>query len=92
MHGMIKSVVSERFPLLDPDGSDSYMRCLYSNNLHEAVTGTHEFIIGRHAGIPTPPSPLFLGRFAPVLRRFCAVLLRCPVSWRRDGENGRKMA
>ena len=53
MHGMIKSVVSERFPLLDPDGSDSYMRCLYSNNLHEAVTGTHEFIVGRH-GIPTP--------------------------------------
>ena len=49
MHGMIKSVVVERFPLLDPDGSDSYMRCLYSNNLHEAVTGTHEFIIGRHA-------------------------------------------
>ena len=41
---------------------------------------------------PTPPSPLFLGRFAPVLRRFSAVPLRCPASWRRDGENGRKMA
>ena len=43
-------------------------------------------------GIPTPPSPLFLGRFAPVLRRFPAVLLCCPASWRQDGENGRKMA
>ena len=91
MHGMIKSVVSERFPLLDPDGSDSYMRCLYSNNLHEAVTGTHEFIIGRH-GIPTPLAPHFLGHFSPDLRRLFAVVLRCPASWRRDGENGRKMA
>ena len=43
-------------------------------------------------GVPTPPSPLFLGRFSPVFRRFSAVLLRCPASWRRDGENGRKMA
>ena len=43
-------------------------------------------------GIPTPPSPLFLGRFAPVLRRFSAVLLCCLASWRQDGENGRKMA
>ena len=43
-------------------------------------------------GIPTPPSPLFLGRFGPVFRRFSAVPLRCPASWRRDGENGRKMA
>ena len=43
-------------------------------------------------GIPTPPSPLFLGRYTPVLRRFPAVPLRCPASWRRDGENGRKMA
>ena len=43
-------------------------------------------------GIPTPLSPLFLGRFAPVFRRFSAVPLRCPASWRRDGENGRKMA
>ena len=43
-------------------------------------------------GIPTPLSPLFLGRFAPVFRRSSAVLLRCPASWRRDGENGRKMA
>ena len=43
-------------------------------------------------GIPTPPNPLFLGRLAPVFRRFSAVLLRCPASWRRDGENGRKMA
>ena len=42
-------------------------------------------------GIPTPPSPLFLGRFAPVLRRFSAVLLCCLASWRQDGENGRKM-
>ena len=42
-------------------------------------------------GIP-PPSPPFLGRFTPVLRRFSAVLLHCPVSWRRDGENGRKVA
>ena len=38
------------------------------------------------------PSPLFLGRFAPVLRRFSAVILCCLASWRRDGENGRKMA
>ena len=43
-------------------------------------------------GIPTPPSPLFLGHFSPVLRLFPAVPLRCPASWRRDGENGRKMA
>ena len=43
-------------------------------------------------GIPTPPSPLFLGRFSPVFRRFSAVPLRCPASWRRDGENARKMA
>ena len=47
--------------------------------------------VGDH-GIPTPLSPLFLGRFAPVFRRFSAVPLRCPASWRRDGENGRKMA
>ena len=38
------------------------------------------------------PDPLFLGRFSPVFRRFPAVPLRCPASWRRDGENGRKMA
>ena len=38
------------------------------------------------------PSPLFLGRFPPVLRRFSAVILCCLASWRRDGENGRKMA
>ena len=44
------------------------------------------------SGIPTPLSPLFLGRFAPVLRRFSAVILCCPASWRQDGENGRKMA
>ena len=44
------------------------------------------------AGIPTPLTPLFLGRFSPVLRRFSAVLLCCPASWRRDGENGQKMA
>jgi MFS family permease len=43
-------------------------------------------------GIPTPLSPLFLGRFAPVFRRFSAVVLCCPASWRQDGENGRKMA
>ena len=43
-------------------------------------------------GIPTRLSPLFLGRFSPVFRRFSAVPLRCPASWRRDGENGRKMA
>ena len=36
--------------------------------------------------------PYFLGHFSPVLRRFFAVLLRFPASWRRDGENGRKMA
>ena len=36
--------------------------------------------------------PYFLGHFSPVLRRLCAVLLRFPASWRRDGENGRKMA
>ena len=49
-------------------------------------------IIGMAMGIPTPLSPLFLGRFSPVFRRFSAVHLRCPASWRRDGENGRKMA
>ena len=43
-------------------------------------------------GIPTPLSPLFLGRFSPVLRRFSAVILCCLASWRQDGENGRKMA
>ena len=36
-------------------------------------------------------SPLFLGRFSPVFRRFSAVLSRCPASWRQDGENGRRM-
>ena len=46
----------------------------------------------KRLGIPTPPSPLFLGRFSPVLRRFSAVILCCLASWRRDGENGRKMA
>ena len=44
-----------------------------------------------HGGT-TPLSPLFLGRFAPVFRRFSAVILCCPASWRQDGENGRKMA
>ena len=43
-------------------------------------------------GNPTPLSPLFLGRFSPVLRRFSAVVLCCLASWRQDGENGRKMA
>ena len=43
-------------------------------------------------GIPTPLSPLFLGRFSPVFRRFSAVILCCLASWRQDGENGRKMA
>ena len=43
-------------------------------------------------GIPTPRSPQFLGRFAPVLRRASAVLLCFLASWRQDGENGRKMA
>ena len=38
------------------------------------------------------PHPLFLGRFSPVLRRFCAVVSRFPASWRQDGENGRKRA
>ena len=50
------------------------------------------FIVPMMQGIPTPPSPLFLGRFSPVLRRFSAVLLCCLASWRHDGENGRKMA
>ena len=36
--------------------------------------------------------PYFLGHFSPVSRRLFAVLLRFPASWRRDGENGRKMA
>ena len=45
-----------------------------------------------HVGIPTPLSPLFLGRFSPVLRRFSAAVLRFPAFWRRDGANGRKMA
>ena len=53
------------------------------------VLGAVGGIVG---GIPTPPNPLFLGRFAPVFRRFSAVILCCPASWRRDGENGRKMA
>jgi len=54
------------------------------------VMGGGPMMLGH--GIPTPPSPLFLGRFSPVLRRFSAVPLRYPASWRRDGENGRKMA
>ena len=45
-----------------------------------------------YAGMSTPLDPLFLGRFSPAMRRFFAVLSRCPASWRRDGENGRKMA
>ena len=51
-----------------------------------------EEISAQLPGIPTPLAPLFLGHFSPVLRRLFAVLLRFPASWRRDGENGRKMA
>eukprot|EP01045_Picozoa_sp_COSAG04_P019095 COSAG04_NODE_1823_length_5490_cov_4.159866_3_plen_108_part_00 len=59
----------------------------------DRTIGLIKEIIGRPwQGIPTPPSSLFLGRFAPVFRRFFAVPLHCPASWRRDGENGRKMA
>ena len=57
-----------------------------------AAAAADEADAAETAGIPTPPSPLFLGRFAPVFRRFSAVPLRCPAFWRRDGENGRKMA
>lgn len=46
IHGLIAAVARERFPALDQP--DSFMRCLYSNNLHEMVTGTHEYIVGRH--------------------------------------------
>ena len=51
-----------------------------------AVIGQVNMVSQRH--LP----PYFLGRFAPVLRRLFAVLLRFPASWRQDGENGRKMA
>ena len=50
------------------------------------VLGTRTPVSQRHF------SPLFLGRFSPVLRRFSAVVLCCLASWRQDGENGRKMA
>ena len=44
---------------------------------------------GIYNGIPTPLAPpIFSATFRPI----CAVLLRFPASWRRDGESGRKMA
>ena len=64
--------------------SGLYTKC----RVAAGIIGTVDLTLG----IPTPPSPLFLGRFAPVLRRFSAVLLCCLASWRQDGENGRKMA
>ena len=57
-----------------------------------ALTATEVSALFSGQSNPTPLSPLFLGRFSPVLRRVSAVPLRCPASWRRDGENGRKMA
>jgi hypothetical protein len=39
IHGIISACARERFPLLAPR-EDSYMRCLYSNNVHEMVTGS----------------------------------------------------
>ena len=53
-----------------------------------------ESLRARHAvaGMSTPPSPLFLGRFSPVLRRFSAVLLWLPgAKTERTGEKWRKM-
>ena len=35
INGMIKAFVAERFAV--PMHSDSFMRCLYSNNVHEMV-------------------------------------------------------
>ena len=50
-------------------------------------------VLENHHWYPNATSPpYFLGRFSPVLRRLFIVLLRFPASWRRDGENGRKMA
>ena len=39
INGMIKAFVAERFAV--PMHSDSFMRCLYSNNVHEMVSGVH---------------------------------------------------
>ena len=47
--------------------SGLYTKC----RVAAGIIGTVDLTLG----IPTPPSPLFLGRFAPVLRRFSAVLL-----------------
>ena len=38
------------------------------------------------------PAHCFSAVFRPFCAVFSAVPLRCPASWRRDGENGRKMA
>ena len=46
MHGLIMAVARDRFP--DLDQPDTFMRCLYSNNLNEMVTGTHEYVVGVH--------------------------------------------
>ena len=51
------------------------------NQFDALPSGSRGIILnGVDTGIPTPPSPLFLGRFSPVLRRVSAVPLRCPAS------------
>jgi hypothetical protein len=47
---MVKAFVEERFPVAMR--RDSYMRCLYSNNVHEMVSGMHS--PGRHCHSTMP--------------------------------------
>ena len=97
---------AERVPLL-PNGFDSHFSSASGAAFDERMAfdlarrGFNTIIFGacldgifsaQVRGIPTPPNPLFLGRFWPVLRRFSAVVLCCLASWRQDGENGRKTA
>ena len=79
------------FPTPDPARGGPQGLAAYAKRLHAAGITMSTYFESQQ-GIPTPPSSLFLGRFAPVFRRFSTVPLRCPASWRRDGENGRKMA
>ena len=84
----------DRIELTDPGKTYASLVCLgqAGGALCAEALGMVAPMMAPDAGIPTPRSPLFLGRFSPVLRRFSAVILCCLASWRRDGENGRKVA
>ena len=96
---MRKVMVLRSIPLFFSDDIAALIAMSYATHLPEHRRGDVLVREGRRPpmmhvilGIPTPLSPLFLGRFSPVLRRFSAVVLCCLASWRQDGENGRKMA